>query len=148
MSGKLEGKIAVISGGTSGIGLAVAQRFVKEGAYAFIFGRRRDALDQAVQLDPGNLRAQLDGARIISRLKRRTDFGAAHHDGSVLVVFSSTDLRDAHAIARRLSSVMRHTSHGRRARSDAVVTVAALMPTDSPKSLLARLYADSRRAAG
>jgi hypothetical protein len=98
--------------------------------------------------EPGNQRAQLDGARIISRLKRRTDFGAAHHDGSVLVVFSNTDLRDAHAIARRLSSVMRHTSHGRRARSDAVVTVATLMPTDTPKSLLARLYADSRRAAG
>ncbi len=98
--------------------------------------------------EPGNQRAQRDGARIISRLKRRTDFGAAHHDGSVLVVFSNTDLRDAHAIARRLSSVMRHTSHGRRARSDAVVTVATLMPTDTPKSLLARLYAESRRAAG
>jgi hypothetical protein len=98
--------------------------------------------------EPGNQRAQLDGARIISRLKRRTDFGAAHHDGSVLVVFSDADLRDAHAIARRLSSVMRHTSHGRRARSDAVVTVATLMPTDTPKSLLARLYADARRAAG
>jgi GGDEF domain-containing protein len=98
--------------------------------------------------DPGNQRAQLDGARIISRLKRRTDFGAAHHDGSVLVVFSDTDLRDAHAIARRLSSVMRHTSHGRRARSDALVTVATLLPKDTPKSLLARLYADSRRAAG
>ena len=98
--------------------------------------------------EPGNQRAQRDGARIISRLKRRTDFGAAHHDGSVLVVFSNTDLRDAHAIARRLSSVMRHTSHGRRARSDAVVTVATLMPNDTPKSLLARLYAESRRAAG
>ena len=98
--------------------------------------------------DPAHQRAQLDGARIISRLKRRTDFGAAHHDGSVLVVFSDTDLRDAHAIARRLSSVMRHTSHGRRSRSDAVVTVATLMPADTPKSLLARLYADSRRAAG
>jgi GGDEF domain-containing protein len=98
--------------------------------------------------EPGNHRAQLDGARIISRLKRRTDFGAAHHDGSVLVVFSNTDLRDAHTIARRLSSVMRHTSHGRRARSDAVVTVATLMPTDTPKSLLARLYAESRRATG
>jgi hypothetical protein len=98
--------------------------------------------------EPGNQRAQFDGARIISRLKRRTDFGATHHDGSVLVVFSNTDLQDAHAIARRLSSVMRHTSHGRRTRSDAVVTVATLMPTDTPKSLLARLYAESRRAAG
>jgi hypothetical protein len=97
--------------------------------------------------DPGNTRAQLDGARIISRLKRRTDFGAAHHDGSVLIAFADTDLRDAHAIARRLSSVMRHTSNGRRARSDAAVTVATLLPTDTPKSLLARLYEDARREA-
>lgn len=98
--------------------------------------------------DPGQPRAQLDGARIISRLKRRTDFGASHHDGSVLLVFADADLRDAHAIARRLASVMRHTSHGRRARSDAVVTVATLMATDTPRSLLGRLYAESRRAAG
>jgi GGDEF domain-containing protein len=97
--------------------------------------------------DPDNPRAQLDGARIISRLKRRTDFGAAHHDGSVLVVFDDTDLREAHAVARRLSSVMRQTSNGRRARSDAVVTVATLLPTDTPKSLLARLYEDRRREA-
>ncbi len=97
--------------------------------------------------DPGYLRAQLDGARIIGRLKRQTDFGTAHHDGSVLVVFSDTDLRGAHTIARRLSSVMRHTSNGRRSRSDPTVTVASLLPTDTPKSLLARLYVGARREA-
>ena len=97
--------------------------------------------------EPRNERARLDGARIVSRLKRRTDFGAVHHDGSVLIVFSNTDLRDAHAIARRLSSVMRHTSHGRRARSDAVVTVATLLPSDTPKLLLARLYEGAHREA-
>ena len=98
--------------------------------------------------DPAHPRAQFDGARIISRLMRQMDFGAAQDDGSVIVVFAGADLRNAHAIARRLSSVMRHTSHGRRARSDAVVTVATLLPTDTPKSLLARLYADSQRAVG
>jgi NAD(P)-dependent dehydrogenase (short-subunit alcohol dehydrogenase family) len=44
---RLEDKVAVISGGTSGIGLAIAKRFVKEGAHVFILGRRRDALDEA-----------------------------------------------------------------------------------------------------
>ncbi len=46
--GKLAGKIAVITGGTSGIGLATAQRFVAEGAYVFITGRRQAELDAAV----------------------------------------------------------------------------------------------------
>ena len=44
----LEGKIAVITGGSSGIGLATAKRFVKEGAYIFITGRRQVELDKAV----------------------------------------------------------------------------------------------------
>ncbi len=46
--GKLEGKTAVITGGASGIGLETAKRFVAEGAFVFIFGRRQDALDAAL----------------------------------------------------------------------------------------------------
>jgi len=46
---KLEGKIAVITGGTSGIGLATAQRFVEEGAHVYITGRRQSELDAAVK---------------------------------------------------------------------------------------------------
>jgi NAD(P)-dependent dehydrogenase (short-subunit alcohol dehydrogenase family) len=44
---RLEGKIAVITGGSSGIGLATTKRFVKEGAYVFITGRRQTELDKA-----------------------------------------------------------------------------------------------------
>jgi len=47
--GKLEGKIGLITGGNSGIGLATAKRFVNEGAYAFITGRRKPELDGAVK---------------------------------------------------------------------------------------------------
>lgn len=49
-SQKLAGKIALITGGTTGIGLATAQRFVAEGAFVFVTGRRQAELDAAVQL--------------------------------------------------------------------------------------------------
>src|SRR6204780_1922601 len=48
--GKLEGKVAVITGGSSGMALASAKLFVEEGAYVFITGRRQEALDEAVKL--------------------------------------------------------------------------------------------------
>jgi NAD(P)-dependent dehydrogenase (short-subunit alcohol dehydrogenase family) len=69
MSKKLEGKVAVITGASSGLALATAKRFVAEGAYVFITGRRQKELDEAVrsigsnvtgvQGDAGNL-ADLD----------------------------------------------------------------------------------------
>jgi len=46
--GRLQGKTAVITGGATGIGLAAAKRFIGEGAFVFIFGRRQEALDAAV----------------------------------------------------------------------------------------------------
>lgn len=48
--GKFTGKVAVVTGGTSGIGLAAAQQFVQEGAHVFITGRRQSELDAAVKL--------------------------------------------------------------------------------------------------
>src|SRR5580698_173571 len=47
--GKLSGKVAVVTGGNSGIGLETARRFVAEGADVYITGRRQDALDEAVK---------------------------------------------------------------------------------------------------
>src|SRR6201989_1555923 len=45
---RLRNKVAVITGGTSGIGLAAARRFVTEGAFVYIFARRQDELDKTV----------------------------------------------------------------------------------------------------
>jgi NAD(P)-dependent dehydrogenase (short-subunit alcohol dehydrogenase family) len=55
MSKKLEGKVAVITGGNSGIGWATARRFVAEGAHVFITGRRQAELDEAVRQISGKV---------------------------------------------------------------------------------------------
>jgi NAD(P)-dependent dehydrogenase (short-subunit alcohol dehydrogenase family) len=62
---KLQGKLAVITGGTTGIGLATAELFVKEGAHVFITGRRQKELDEAVKAIGSNVSAvQGDVARL------------------------------------------------------------------------------------
>jgi NAD(P)-dependent dehydrogenase (short-subunit alcohol dehydrogenase family) len=85
--GKLQGKVAVITGGSAGIGLAVARRFVAEGAYVFITGRRQKELDDAVaelgdnvtgvQGDVANL-ADLDRLYDTVKVKGRIDIVVAN----------------------------------------------------------------------
>jgi len=63
--GKLDGKVALITGGNSGIGLATAKRFVKEGAFVFITGRTQSKLDEAVKQVGSNVAGvQGDVARL------------------------------------------------------------------------------------
>src|SRR6201998_2723093 len=63
---RLQGKVAVITGGTTGIGLATAQLFVKEGAYVFITGRRQKELDEAVKAIGSNVTGvQGDVAKLV-----------------------------------------------------------------------------------
>lgn len=95
MPGKLSGKIALITGGSAGIGLAVARRFAAEGAYVFITGRRQAALDRAVQqIGPDAAGIQCDTADLpdldrvyaaIGRLKGRLDILVANAGGGAFV---------------------------------------------------------------
>jgi NAD(P)-dependent dehydrogenase (short-subunit alcohol dehydrogenase family) len=68
---KLEGKIAVITGGSSGIGLATARRFVEEGAHVVITGRREKELEEAAALIEGNVTTVVGD---VSRLEDLTGF--------------------------------------------------------------------------
>jgi NAD(P)-dependent dehydrogenase (short-subunit alcohol dehydrogenase family) len=93
MSRKLEGKIALVTGGNSGIGLATAERFVNEGAAVFITGRRREELEAAakrigrnvtpVQGDVANL-ADLD--RLYDTIRQKA--------GRLDVVFANAGLAE------------------------------------------------------
>src|SRR5258708_39938931 len=83
----LDGKVAVITGGDSGIGLAAAKRLVADGAYVFITGRRQRALDDAVKQIGQNVTAVGGGA---SRLAGpRPPFSArAGTQGPLCILFS------------------------------------------------------------
>ena len=67
---KLNGKVAVITGGSSGIGLATAKKFVEEGAYVFITGRRQSELDKAKGLIGRNVTAVAGDASVMEDLDR------------------------------------------------------------------------------
>lgn len=64
MNGKLEGKIAIVTGGTSGIGLATARLFASEGATVYITGRRQAELDAAVALIGNATGVQVDSSKV------------------------------------------------------------------------------------
>jgi NAD(P)-dependent dehydrogenase (short-subunit alcohol dehydrogenase family) len=88
---RLADKVAVISGGDSGIGLAIARRFVREGAQLFIIGHHRDALDEAVQDIGANVTAIEADATRLEDLDRVAD-AVGSTEGKVDVVVSSAGM--------------------------------------------------------
>ena len=97
--GKLKGKVAVITGGTEGIGFATAKLFVNEGAFAFITGRRQKELDEAVKAIGANVAGvQGDVARLpdldrlydtVGRVKGRIDIVFANAGVAEFVPFGA-----------------------------------------------------------
>lgn len=88
MTRKFEGKVAIVTGGTSGIGLATAQRLATEGAHVFITGRRQGALDEAVtRIGHGAVGVQGDMARLAD-IDRLYDAVQQQH-GQIDILFAN-----------------------------------------------------------
>jgi NAD(P)-dependent dehydrogenase (short-subunit alcohol dehydrogenase family) len=88
---KLEGKVAVITGGSTGIGLATAQRFVSEGAYVFITGRRQAELDAAVKAIGKNVTGVQGDASKLADLDRLYEVVKAEK-GHIDILFANAGI--------------------------------------------------------
>lgn len=92
-----------------------------------------DALDR---------RVSMDAARLVGRLVRSVDFACRQEDGSILTVFTATDLRTAHVVARRLATALKRVmlrGEGDRPAVGPSVTLATLKPSDTLLTLMARV---------
>ena len=92
--GKLEGRVAVITGGSSGMALASAKLFVEEGAHVFITGRRQEALDEAVKLIGRNVTGVRGDAANLDDIDRLFDT-VRQEKGRIDVLYASAGMGDA-----------------------------------------------------
>ena len=117
MARKLEGKIAIVTGGTTGIGLATAKRFAAEGAQVFVTGRRQTELDAAVAaIGPAATGVQADSANLsdLNRLYERVKTEAGRIDvlfvnaggGSMLPLGSITEEQYDDTFGRNVKGVL------------------------------------------
>ncbi len=95
--GRLEGKVAVITGGSSGLALASARRFVEEGAYVFITGRRQEQLDEAVTSIGRNITGVRGDAANLDDLDRLFET-VQREKGRIDVLFASAGRGEALAL--------------------------------------------------
>jgi NAD(P)-dependent dehydrogenase (short-subunit alcohol dehydrogenase family) len=117
MTKKLEGKTAVITGGTEGIGFATAKLFVEEGAYVFITGRRQKELDEAVKAIGTNVSGvQGDVAQLadlnrlyetLSKMRRRIDIIFANAGVGEFVALGAEKPKDEGVAFAEFSSAYR-----------------------------------------
>ena len=91
-AGKLNGKVAVMTGGSTGIGLAAAKLFVREGAYVFITGRRQKELDEAVKAIGNNVTAIQGDVAKLADLDRL--YQAVEAKGRIDVVFANAGVAE------------------------------------------------------
>jgi GGDEF domain-containing protein len=133
-------------------GLLTQDAFMKELHRAAATAEARGAGLSLARLSFGTLlnrRASLDAARITGRLLRASDIACRDEDGSILIAFTETDLVTAHVVARRIASVLKHTTltlGAERTRLGPTIALAAFRPRDTVATLVARTI-DQRMVA-
>src|SRR5256712_5770161 len=95
---KFQGKVAVVTGGSSGIGLATAKRFVEEGAFVYITGRRQTELDKAVSLIGHSVTAVQADVSNLADLDRLYD-ELASEKGKIDILFAGAGIVDPQPLA-------------------------------------------------
>jgi PleD family two-component response regulator len=101
-------------------------------------------------LPAADRRTSLEAARLVGKLMRQVDFACQEADKSIFTVFTETDLRSAHVVARCIASVLKNamlTADGKRGGVDAAVTFATLKPSDNIESLVARVAEEPPKPA-
>jgi PleD family two-component response regulator len=101
-------------------------------------------------LPAADRRTSLEAARLVGKLMRQVDFACQEADKSIFTVFTETDLRSAHVVARCIASVLKNamlTADGKRGGVDAAVTFATLKPSDNVESLVARVAEEPPKPA-
>jgi hypothetical protein len=101
-------------------------------------------------LPAADRRTSLEAARLVGKLMRQVDFACQEADKSIFTVFTETDLRAAHVVARRIASVLKNvmlTTDGKRPGSEPAVTLATLKPSDNTDSLIARVVEEPPQPA-
>jgi GGDEF domain-containing protein len=99
---------------------------------------------------PTDPRASFDAARLVTRLIREIDFATRDDDGAILIVFSQSDLREAHVVARRIAGTLKSAMLTPQQGSDAItanVTLATLKAGDTLDSLMLRVMGSRMVAA-
>ena len=105
---KLQGKVAVITGGTTGIGLATARLFVKEGAYVFVMGRRQKELDEAVTAIGSSVTGIQGDIAKLTDLDRL--YEAVKTQGRIDVVFANAGVAEFAPLGKITAKSMSHHS--------------------------------------
>jgi NAD(P)-dependent dehydrogenase (short-subunit alcohol dehydrogenase family) len=128
--GKLDGKVAVITGGTTGMALAGAKLFVDEGAHVFITGRRQDALEAAVKQIGRNVTGVQGDAADLDDLDRLYDT-VKREKGSLDVLWASAGGGEPAPLGE-ITEAQFDTWFGLNARGTLFTVQKALPPPSSP----------------